>query len=303
MNALTHPSEIHEALVAAFLPGDMEWKVQTCGKSKSGKIWALVVPYITNRAIMERLDHTVGADRWRNRYEIIQKNGEVIGILCGISVRINDEWIEKMDGAEPTDIESFKGGLSNAMKRAAVHWGIGRFLYGIDDTWAEIVDKGQYRGKTKDGDFFEWNPPRLAFAAPKPTPREVSQQVEQQVEQLAQVAEATPKAAPVQVVDGRTKANAAFKLLAGDDEGILPAARFIISAYWQYLNASWEQKIGAFTALHTNLIAVLDRLGDVNGAKVLIRMARDIGGDQPNPEHGAQWAAQVAEMIDTGAVA
>ncbi|MGH7576528.1 MAG: Rad52/Rad22 family DNA repair protein [Longimicrobiales bacterium] len=35
-------------------------------------------------------------------------------------------------------MESVKGGLSAATKRAAVEWGIGRYLYGIEEGWANV---------------------------------------------------------------------------------------------------------------------------------------------------------------------
>ena len=47
--------------------------------------------------------------------------------LCGISIWDEDkhEWLTKYDGADDTNMEATKGGLSDAMKRAAVQFGIG----------------------------------------------------------------------------------------------------------------------------------------------------------------------------------
>lgn len=42
------------------------------------------------------------------------------------------------DGAENTDIEPVKGGLSDAYKRAAVKWGIGRYLYDMEAAWVDV---------------------------------------------------------------------------------------------------------------------------------------------------------------------
>ena len=53
-------------------------------------------------------------------------------------MRINDEWITKYDGANDTKIESTKGGISDSMKRAAVQWGIGRYLYNLPGQWVKI---------------------------------------------------------------------------------------------------------------------------------------------------------------------
>jgi len=101
--------------------------------STQGKPWLLAIPYITNRAIQQRLDDVVGAGCWQNEYKPAP-NGE--GVLCGISILIADKWVTKWDGAENTQIESIKGGLSNSMKRAAVQWGIGRYLYQLEAQFA-----------------------------------------------------------------------------------------------------------------------------------------------------------------------
>ena len=36
-----------------------------------------------------------------------------------------------------------KGGISDAFKRAAVHWGIGRYLYGMEGIWVEVEESGK----------------------------------------------------------------------------------------------------------------------------------------------------------------
>lgn len=139
-----------------FAATDIEWRVGRAGKNSRG-IWAMCLAYITNRAIMERLDDVCGPTNWRNDY----REAPAGGVLCGLSIRVGDEWVTKWDGAENTDMEAVKGGLSGAMKRAAVQWGIGRYLYDLPEGWATISDSGRYYGKTKDGDVFHWDPPAL----------------------------------------------------------------------------------------------------------------------------------------------
>lgn len=66
--------------------------------------------------------------------------------LCTIQIFDDDrhEWLEKTDGAENTDYEPVKGGLSDAMKRAASQWGIGRYLYKLGTPWVDV----EFFGKT-----------------------------------------------------------------------------------------------------------------------------------------------------------
>lgn len=159
-------------LKAPFPAEDIEWRISRAGK-KNGKIWAKVLAYVTNRAIMDRLDDVCSPDRWRNDFE----KGPDGGVLCGISILVYDEdpfnynaWVTKWDGAENTNIDPVKGGLSGSMKRAAVQWGIGRYLYNLDEGWADVGPDGAHYGrlpKDKGGDSFRWDPPKLpAWALP-----------------------------------------------------------------------------------------------------------------------------------------
>lgn len=143
-----------------FGPNDLEWRVQSSGE-KNGKPWAKIVPYITNRAIMDRLDEVCGPANWENKFE----KGPEGGILCGISILCGEgEWenvpVTKWDGAENTNIEEVKGGLSAAMKRAAVQWGIGRYLYNLPVAWAIFTKNGKYSSKINDI-WYKWDAPEL----------------------------------------------------------------------------------------------------------------------------------------------
>lgn len=147
------------ALAEPFPAKDVEWRLGRCGES-NGKLWGMALTYITNRAIMDRLDSVVGPQNWCNEY----REGPGGGVICAISIRIDGEWITKWDGAENTNMEAVKGGLSGAMKRAAVQWGIGRYLYDLEEGWATCytdMKKGRFRGQTKDKKRFSWDPPEL----------------------------------------------------------------------------------------------------------------------------------------------
>ena len=123
-------------LQAFFAEDDVEWKPIAVSK-KTGK--ALAAAYITNRAIMDRLDEVCGPENWQNEY----RPGPGGGVICGLSVRVGDDWVTKWDGAENTDVEAVKGGLSSSMRRAAVQWGIGRYLYRIPSQWVPVDQHGR----------------------------------------------------------------------------------------------------------------------------------------------------------------
>lgn len=123
-------------LAEPFAPAELEWRVGSV--AKSGKSAQLLV-YITARAAMDRLDEVVGPERWEATY----KTGASGGLICTVSVlcEMPDgswRWVAKEDGAENTQVEAVKGGMSDAFKRAAVKWGVGRYLYRMPSTWQEV---------------------------------------------------------------------------------------------------------------------------------------------------------------------
>jgi len=129
--------DIHSELLAPFGDSDIEWRLQMTNFEKTD---GRAVPYVTNRAIQQRLDKTVGFQNWKNEYIPWHMAGNKASQICGISIFIEErhEWVTKFDGAENSDIEPIKGGLSDSMKRAAVQWGIGRYLYLMDTVWVKI---------------------------------------------------------------------------------------------------------------------------------------------------------------------
>ena len=152
-------------LSAPFPPEDIEWRIQQSGVTQKEIPWALVLAYVTNRAIMDRLDEVVGQENWTNSFTQ-SPNG---GVLCTLGVKVKDDWIYKTDGADNTEIEKVKGGLSNSMKRAGVQWGIGRYLYKLPTTFAKFESEGRFKTRI-NGSPYRWNPPAMTkeFLPPKP---------------------------------------------------------------------------------------------------------------------------------------
>ena len=130
--AQLNPKEMQQALALPFAPEDLEWRLQNTIEEK---MCGLAVPYVTNRAIQNRLDEVCGPENWYNDFKPWHSNGKKEAQLCGIAIYFEGRgFITKWDGAEDSDIESVKGGLSDSMKRAAVQWGIGRVLYDLKHT-------------------------------------------------------------------------------------------------------------------------------------------------------------------------
>jgi hypothetical protein len=129
------------ALRAPFPKRDLD-VVGTAEKKNARKevtaiLWAV---YVDARAIQARLDEVVGPENWKVTY-VPGPNTKEADIMCLLELRIGDEWISKADGADAPKRETVKGGYSNAIKRAAVVWGIGRYLYHIKGEWLDVSVK------------------------------------------------------------------------------------------------------------------------------------------------------------------
>lgn len=187
-------------LTDPFAPDELEWRIQQSG-IKNGKPWAKCLVYVTARAIFNRLDLCVGAENWclteprpvyaqaalykgtkynRTTYsfnvkelddpEVTEIPNTLLGFTMGISIRINGEWVTRYDGADVTDFEPFKGGISSAIKRAGVPWGIGRYLYTFDEGWANFgpeaassrLSAAIYNKDANKTEYHNWLPPEIS---------------------------------------------------------------------------------------------------------------------------------------------
>ena len=127
-------SDIFEQLSSPFDPSEVDWRVGPTTKDKTS---GQPLCYIDARTVMDRLDTVCGPAGWQNRY-VMEGNKTV----CEIGIRCGDEWIWKADGAGDSDVEAEKGALSDAFKRAAVRWGVGRYLYDLKAPWVALKAKG-----------------------------------------------------------------------------------------------------------------------------------------------------------------
>jgi hypothetical protein len=121
-------------LIAPLTVQEIEWRVQS--QTKDGQK-IVVVPYITNRCVMQRFDEQFGWAGWQNEIKEIEG-----GFLCTITAVLpGGEIVRKTDGASRTAVEPVKGGISDAMKRCAVQFGLGRSLYEFPKVLIQTTDK------------------------------------------------------------------------------------------------------------------------------------------------------------------
>jgi len=128
-----------------FPASDVSWRLQYVNEQR---MQGIAVPYLDARAVADRLDEVVGQNRWKDSYtpwhDSVSGKKTKSSQLCTISIYDDElgQWIDKTDGAEDSDIEAVKGGLSDAFKRAAVKWNIGRYLYSFNTAWVAAEARG-----------------------------------------------------------------------------------------------------------------------------------------------------------------
>lgn len=143
---------ITSLLKEPFDPAVIHWRAGATNAKKLGvpvyqATKGIALAYIDARDVMKRLDDVCG-DNWQVEYPF---DG-----CCRIGIKIDGEWIWRSNGAGETEVEGEKGRFSDAFKRAAVLWGVGRYLYYLPNVWCDLDN-----GKIK-------NPPALpAWALPQ----------------------------------------------------------------------------------------------------------------------------------------
>lgn len=151
-------------LALPFPRAAVHWRVQGKPFERDGKHSAMALAYLDARDVMDRLDDVCGPERWQSHFEETAKGR----IICRISIDVTGQgnWVTKSDGAGDTDVEGEKGALSDALKRAAVSWGIGRYLYRLDSPWVAC------EVNAKTGGWKRWSDD--PWAKVKDAPREAT---------------------------------------------------------------------------------------------------------------------------------
>ena len=121
-----------------FDPREVDFRIQGKVNEQSGR--AQVVAYIDARAVQDRLDAVVGAGNWSFDWTpLVIDHGEV-QIAKGV---LTVHGVSKADAGSASNFEQTLGAVSHCLKRAAVHWGIGRYLYSLPATWVPVERGGR----------------------------------------------------------------------------------------------------------------------------------------------------------------
>jgi hypothetical protein len=147
-------AKVLERASRPFDPDEVEFSVKATSKDRKK---ALMVAHLTARSVMDRLDEMVREgllESWTTAFEVVERgtvkartrDGEKEDPFYAVVARIHLELpggktLVKEDVGEG---DTLKGAFSDALKRAAVHLGIGRYLYRLGEMWADLPEGKDY---------------------------------------------------------------------------------------------------------------------------------------------------------------
>ena len=125
-------ANLTKALAAPFDPDELKFKPAVVSGNR-----ALALAYVDARTIQDRLDQVLGVAGWQDDYECLPDGS----VVCRLRLRLGEEWVTKVDVGGPSEQpdggDRMKAAFSDALKRAAVKFGVGRYLYRLPSQWAD----------------------------------------------------------------------------------------------------------------------------------------------------------------------
>src|SRR5215510_1362608 len=121
------------ALAEPFEPSAVRFKPAVVSGHR-----AMALAYVDARVIQDRLDEVLGVAGWQDEYECLPDGS----VICRLRLRLGDKWVTKMDVGGPSEQpdggDRMKAAFSDALKRAAVKFGVGRYLYRLPAQWVDF---------------------------------------------------------------------------------------------------------------------------------------------------------------------
>lgn len=143
-------SDVQKRLQAPFPAHMVSWKPAAFNE---GRTRALLLTHVDARAVQDRLD-AICPDDWSFEMEVVQgaPTPTIKGRLTVLGVTRED-----MGEAPEGSSAAYKAAGSDALKRCAVQFGIGRYLYDLPRHWVDWDDAR--RAPKQMPDLPEWARP------------------------------------------------------------------------------------------------------------------------------------------------
>jgi hypothetical protein len=156
---MRNPDDIADRLAEPFACEEIRWKPAAVSGNR-----ALAIGFVDARTIMQRLDDVLGITGWTDAYRFLPDGS----CVCKLTCCIGGHWLSKMDVGGPSEQEDEgdrrKAAASDALKRAAVKWGLARYIYRLPRVWVPYDPKAK-----------QLTPPELPpWALPYVSPRDAA---------------------------------------------------------------------------------------------------------------------------------
>jgi hypothetical protein len=136
-------SRLQEPTPFKVKPGE----VRFVPSGKTGGFYeARAIPYVDRLTILTRLDAVAG-EGWKTTFQVVDPMAKAV--QCHLEIRTPEGWITRSDvGGPPADLadlsaaDQWKAATTDALKRAAALFGLGRCLSGIE-VWVPCAGKNK----------------------------------------------------------------------------------------------------------------------------------------------------------------
>ena len=144
LNERKTPSSITDAdqrklkrmLSAPFADNQILYRVGSKGRDNT----AMMLAYLDARMVHMRLDQAVGPFAWENEVTI-----QGAAYVSRVTLHLpSGQVITRSDGADGSQVEAIKGGISDSFKRTGVLFGIGSYLYRMPNIFVPMKQNGKY---------------------------------------------------------------------------------------------------------------------------------------------------------------
>lgn len=135
---MTPPTDALARLTAPFPLDVIDFKPQVLNREKTA---AMAATYVDARAVAARLDE-VFPFAWTTTFRTVHDGNDRFVVECTLTLRLTDgTLLARADVGESDngdrEASRHKTAYSDALKRAAVQFGVGRYLYDLPQTWAD----------------------------------------------------------------------------------------------------------------------------------------------------------------------
>lgn len=156
---MTDLSDVYQQLTAPFEPGEVKHKPARGGGGKQ-------LAYIEAPAVMNRLDQVVGPHNWSVRTDVIDADTGAVKVSLTVLGITRENYGDPNNAKANVGPQVFKEAFSDGLKRAAMLFGIGRYLW---EDGADHAGAGSQQSKpaTSQGNLQPSQQPRQQ---PAPAP-------------------------------------------------------------------------------------------------------------------------------------